>query len=223
MAVTLRARLVSSFGVSWIRHFMLAVTTSWGVLALSVPQQALDWVAMLGRNFFEHQELIAPVFKLSKGFRHRNTRDAQLPECSAFSLHAGKAVLAVPIGIAMPPPLFNHNQSSRISGKIERLKDTSLSALCKSFADQVFKTDGTVGFSGARPLLALKRIFRPVRHRSSRATSVQVRLSFSVYDVWTLTVDTRRKRAITVIDDAILPIPRVKRNSRRNNISRRRV
>ena len=42
MAVTLRARLVSSFDVPRIRHFTLAVRRGWGVLASLVPQQALD-------------------------------------------------------------------------------------------------------------------------------------------------------------------------------------
>jgi hypothetical protein len=45
----------------------------------------------------------------------------ELPDFSAVSLQASKAVIYFLIHITMAPPLLDYDQSSRIRGKIERL------------------------------------------------------------------------------------------------------
>jgi hypothetical protein len=134
----------------------------------------------LPQQLLQDQILISLLAKHSENLRNRNACSPKPPQNPAFAFYTSGTILPIPIGVAMSSSLLDDNQSNWKHRQIKRFKDTSLSALCKSFAYQVFKTNGTAGFSGTHPLVAPKRIFRPVRHRAPRATPVQVPLSFGV-------------------------------------------
>jgi hypothetical protein len=127
------------------------------------------------RNLFENHVATAVLFKFSEYFRDWNSCGSQLSQDFAFSLHADEPIITIPIGIAVPPPLFDYHESSRENREIKRLKNTAFAPLCKRFEDMIIQPDRSARFP-PNQLPFPEQILEPRRYGTSRCAPIPMRL-----------------------------------------------
>ena len=159
-------------------------------------------------------EIAIPVFgELPKNLGDGQTSFAQFAQDLGLVLDECVAVSSVPVCFAMPPSFFDYDPTHGQNGKIDCFVNTPFPALSFRLEDEKFAADQPAPFRIIRARF-LKGIFQPARNGLPRRPFVPIALSACSVDESGRAFERTTEGAISIVDQALLAVSRVKRDAR---------